>query len=257
VILTIDIGNSNIVLAVFEGDNIVKRWRIITDRNKSKDEYNIVLKQLMKTDSVNVGDIKGVILSSVVPEVTFAIKGAVEFLNAKTLVVGDDNVKLDLVIKNQTGRKIGSDILMNIVAGKKRFKENFIIVDMGTATTFDVALQNSEYVGSIIAPGISVFSHGLHDLCSQLPLIEIKKPSLFIGGGTIDAMQSGVYYGYLGMVREILKRIREEFQPVSLKTYITGGISNVFVHDLISVDGIYTDLTSEGLNETWRMNNAK
>ena len=152
-ILTVDIGNSNIVLAIFDKDKIIKKWRIITSKTKSKDEYAIVIQQLMKADEIDFTKIKGIVLSSVVPEISAIFRDSLEFLNTKILTIGDKSVKLGLKIKKGLESEVGSDILMNIVAGKKKFKENFIIIDMGTATTFDIALKDAEYAGISLAVG--------------------------------------------------------------------------------------------------------
>lgn len=254
-ILTVDIGNSNIVFTIFKNKELFKKWRIITDKNKSKDEYSMVIKQLMKTDEISSDEIEGIVISSVVPEITTIFKEALSFLNVKILVVGDKSVKTNLDMDPNILSEVGSDIMMNIVGGKKRFKENFVIIDMGTATTFDIALKDGYYVSSIITPGIAMFNHGLHNSCSQLPLVEVKRPDKFLGKNTSDAIKSGVYYGYIGMIKEIISNIKEEFKDINLKFYITGGLSVVFLRDLDVIDGIAPDLTCEGLQEVWYMNN--
>lgn len=254
-ILTVDIGNSNIVLAIFDKDKIIKKWRIITSKVKSKDEYSMIIQQLMKADEIEFSKINGIVLSSVVPEINAIFKDSLKFLNAKIMAIGDKSVKLGLKIKKGLESEIGSDILMNIVAGKKKFKENFIIVDMGTATTFDIALKDAEYAGSIIAPGVQLSALSLHSSCSQLPLIEVKKPDHFMGVNTNEVLKSGIYYGYIGSIKEIVSQIQSNFSDTKFKIYLTGGLSPIFIQDLNFIDGVYPDLTSEGLNEIWHLNN--
>lgn len=253
-ILTVDIGNSNIVLALFDGDNIVKKWRLITDISKSKDEYSLVIQQLMRANDIQPKKIKGIVMSSVVPEITPIFKESLKFLNKRILTIGDKGVRTNLVIKKTIQSEIGSDILMNIVAGKKRFKENFIIIDMGTATTFDIAVEKGIYAGSIITPGVKLSTKFMHDVCSQLPLVEIKKPNTFLGNNTVSVIQSGIYYGYIGTVKEIISQIKKSFKNIKFKVYLTGGLSPIFIQDLNFIDGIFPDITSEGLNEVWKMN---
>lgn len=254
-ILTVDIGNSNIVLAIFDKDQIMKKWRIITSKEKSKDEYAMVIQQLMKADEVDFTKIEGIVLSSVVPEISAIFRDSLDFLNAKVITVGDKSVKLGLKIKSGLESEVGSDILMNMIAGKKRFKENFIIIDMGTATTFDIGLKDAEYAGSIITPGVQLSALSLHKSCSQLPLIEVKKPDYFMGTNTNEVLKSGIYYGYIGLIKEIISQIQNNFKDTKFKVYLTGGLSKIFIQDLNFIDGVYPDLTSEGLNEVWNLNN--
>ncbi|MDD2840292.1 MAG: type III pantothenate kinase [Rickettsiales bacterium] len=254
-ILTVDIGNSNIVLTIFSGEHVFKKWRILTNKSGSKEEYEIIIKQLMKVDEFDYNIIEGIAFSSVVPEIDNDFLEALKFLNKKILKVGDNNVKLNVEYKKEFEDEIGQDILMNIIAGKKRLKENFIVIDMGTATTFDVAVKDGEYVGSVIAPGAKLGSAMLHKFCSQLPEIEIKKPHKILGLNTKVLIQSGLYYGYIGTIKEIVQQIKNEYKDINFKICITGGLSVVFVHDLKFIDEYCPDLTAEGLNEFWYLNN--
>jgi len=253
-ILTVDIGNSNITLTIFKENKKVTEWRIITDKKKSCDEYSIVVKQLIKSDNISIDDIKGIMLSSVVPDITRTFQSALSFLKAEIKTVGDKSVKTNVKISKDINDEIGADILMNIIAGKNRFKENFVIIDMGTATTFNIALKDGEYVGSVITVGANASAEMIHQRCSQLPLIEVKKPKNFVGNNTADALKSGIYYGYLGLLKEIISKIKETYKDYNLKFYLTGGLSKIFLPDLPFVDGIFPDLTCEGLNEVWKMN---
>ena len=253
-ILTADVGNSNIVLAIFDNDEIIKQWRIVTVKDKSKDEYQMVIEQLMDIAKIDIKKIEGIVISSVVPELNFVLPEALSFITNKILVLGDNGVKTNVKIKSVNERKIGSDIIANIVAGKSYCKENFIIVDMGTATTFDIAVQNGDYAGSIILTGANLCVDALHKAASQLPLIEVKKPNQYLGNTTIDMMKSGIYYGYIGAIKEIISQIKNTFPDIQFKIFLTGGVSKVFVHDLQFVDAVLPDLTSVGLNEIWKIN---
>lgn len=254
-ILTVDVGNSNIVLTIFSGEKVFKKWRIITDKTAPKEEYETIFMQLMKFNDFDTGNIEGIVYGSVVPEVDNSLLGALKFLNKRIINVGDKNTKLNLKVRKEIeGELIGQDIIVNIIAGKKKFKENFIIIDMGTATTFDVALADGEYAGSVIAPGAKLGGTALHTFCSQLPEVEIKKPEKVLGSNTEVLMQSGLYYGYIGLIKEIVEQIKREYKHVNFKIYITGGLSVVFIHDLKFVDGFCPNLTCEGLNEVWYIN---
>lgn len=252
-ILTVDIGNSNVVLTVFSGENVFKKWRILTNKIGSKEEYEVIIRQLMKVDEFDYNIIDGIVFSSVVPEVNNSCLGALKFINKKIIKIGDDNIKTGVKYSKEF-KDVGYDILMNIVAAKKRFKENFIVIDMGTATTFDVAAKDGEYIGSVIAPGANLGSAMLHKFCSQLPEVEIKKPHKVLGINTKVLMQSGLYYGYIGTIKEIVHQIKNEYKDINFKICITGGLSIIFVHDLKFIDGYFPDLTAEGLNEVWYIN---
>lgn len=256
-ILAVDIGNSNIVLALFEGRSIIYNWRIITEKNKSADEYEIIIKQLFSVVGVDTSKIKGAVISSVVPEVNAIFKNSLNFLNVKIISLGDKNINFGVKISDKVRSNVGQDILMNILSGKIKFKENFIIVDMGTAITFDIAVKDGEYVGSIIAPGVNLATNALHSCCSLLPLIDIKKPEKVVGKNTEDVMRSGVYYGYIGLVKEIISRIKGQFCDIDFRVYLTGGLSSVFVEDLDFIDGICPNLTIEGINAAWYLNNEE
>lgn len=256
-ILTVDIGNSNIVLSLFNGENVEKSWRVITYKDKSRDEYDIIIKQLLKAHDVQLNDIEGIAISSVVPEVTQIIKDALKFINVKIMVVDDEGIETNIKMSDNIKKEVGSDIQMNIIAGKKRFKENFIIIDMGTATTFDIAVKDGEYVGSIIMPGAKLYNDTLYNNCSKLPFVEIKKPKKFLGSNTTEVMQSGVYYGYIGAIKEIISQIQKNFSNIKFKIYLTGGLSPVFLEDLKFIDAIYPNLTSEGILEVWNINKNK
>lgn len=254
-ILTIDVGNSNIVLTIFDAENVVKKWKIVTDRETTKEEYELIIKQIMASNDFDYKKIDGIVYSSVVPEIDKSLLSGIKFIKAKIIKIKDQTTKLNLKFKENIKDKIGEDILMNLVAAKKKYKENFIAIDMGTATTFSIATKNGEYQGTIIAPGANLSAMALHNHCSLLPEVEIKKPKDFIGNTTKDLMQSGLFYGYIGMIKEIIAKIKEEYKNTKFKICITGGLSVVFVHDLKFIDDYFPYLTAEGLNEVWYLNN--
>lgn len=254
-ILTIDVGNSNIVLTIFDVENVVKKWKIVTDRETTKEEYELIIKQIMASNDFDYKKIDGIVYSSVVPEIDKSLLSGIKFIKAKIIKIKDKTIKLNLKFRENVEDKIGEDILMNLVAAKKRYKENFIAIDMGTATTFSIVGKGGEYQGTIIAPGANLSAKGLSEHCSLLPEIEIKKPKNFIGNTTKDLMQSGLFYGYIGMIKEIVAKIKEEYKNTKFKICITGGLSIVFVHDLKFIDDYFPHLTAEGLNEVWYLNN--
>lgn len=254
-ILTIDVGNSNIVLTIFDAENVVKKWKIVTDRETTKEEYELIIKQIMASNDFDYKKIDGIVYSSVVPEIDKSLLSGIKFIKAKIIKIKDKTTKLDLKFKKDIKDRPGEDILMNVVSAKTRYKENFITIDMGTATTFSIVGKGGEYQATIIAPGANLSAMALHNHCSLLPEVEIKKPKNFISNTTKDLMQSGLFYGYIGMIKEIVAKIKEEYKDTKFKICITGGLSVIFVHDLKFIDDYFPNLTAEGLNEVWYLNN--
>ena len=254
-ILTVDVGNSNITMGIFDDENIVKKWRIITNKTLGKGEYELIIKQLMISNDFDYKKIDGIVYSSVVPEIDKNFLSAIKFIKAKVLKIDEKTTKLNLKFRKNIKDKVGQDILMDVVAARKKYDENFIIIDMGTATTFSIVGNDGEYEGTIIAPGANLSAMALHKYCSLLPEVEIKKPQELIGNTTKDLVQTGLFYGYIGIIREIVSKIQEQYKDTKFKICITGGLSVVFVHDLKFIDDYFPNLTLEGLNEVWYLNN--
>jgi len=253
-ILTVDIGNSNVVLAFFNGEEIVYNCRFTTRKDeKNSAQYEVEIKEFFAKNNLKNSDIEGVVLSSVVPEITNIVKGALGFLGYRILVIGESNVNLNINFQINNPEQIGSDILMNIIAGKKLFGENFIIVDMGTATTFDIAGKNGDFIGAVIAPGVRLSCKALSDCCSKLPECLIGLPEMAIAKNTRDAMNAGIYFGHIGVIREITNRIKAEYE-CDMKICLTGGMSYKFGQNMDFIDVIDPDLTLRGLKLVWEMN---
>jgi len=253
-ILTVDIGNSNVVLAFFKEEEIVYNCRFITRKDeKTSENYEKEIKDFFQQNNIKNSDIEGLVISSVVPEITDIVKKALEFLSVKTLLVGDDDVNLNIKFQINDSKKVGSDILMNIVAGKKMFGENFIIVDMGTATTFDIAGKNGDFIGVVIAPGVKLSCKALTDGCSKLPEFRIELPETSIGTNTKEAMNAGIYFGHIGAIKGITDRIKAEYGQ-DMKICLTGGMSYKFGKNMNFVDEIDPNLTLKGLKLVWDMN---
>lgn len=253
-LLTVDIGNSTICFTTFSNGKLGNSWKIITIKDKDAQYYSSVLQELMRLDNFDTNKITDVIMCSVVPELTEAIKEALSFLNQKIIIVGEDGVKTNIKISKDIKDKVGTDIIADIAAAKKIYKENFIVIDMGTAVTVNIALKGGEYFGSAFLAGSQLSVKTLSEACSQLPLVEVKKPNVFIGTNTEDAIKSGTYYGYLGAIKEIVGNIKEKYSNVEFKIILTGGKSSVFLYDLKFVDIVVPDLTAQGLYEIWKLN---
>jgi type III pantothenate kinase len=234
VLLSIDIGNTNIVLGLFEGEEVKKKWRLLSDIQKSCDDYAVDIIELFLTEKIDCMQVSGVMIASVVPTLTDKIEAAVrKFVNENVpvLVVGHKNVELGIEIKLANKKEVGADRLVNAVAGFEKFGGNLIIIDFGTATTFDVVGAEGEYLGGVIAPGVNLSLKALYDMTAQLPKISLKAQKNVIGKSTVEAMNSGVYFGYISMVEGMIAKIEAELGAKTTKI-ITGGLAEIFYEPL-------------------------
>lgn len=257
-LLTFDIGNTNIVIGLFDGDKLTKQWRLPSSSQKTADDYAIDIIELFLIDKIDCLKITGCIIASVVPALTSKIQEATaKFVNSevKILTVGDGKIRLNIEIKLTNKKEVGADRLVNAIAGYKKFGGNLIIIDLGTATTFDVVGKNGEYLGGVIAPGINLSLKALHDMTAQLPRISVKKQKNVIGKNTVEAMNSGVYFGYISLLEGIIAKIEHELGEKTIRI-ITGGLAEIFKEALVnSIDHHEPDLTIEGLKIIYDQNN--
>lgn len=210
ILLVIDIGNTNIVLGIFKDDELIFEWRISTDLRKTSDEYALTLRQALEYSNVKKSDIKEAIIGSVVPNLMPTIPKAVKkYLGIEPLIV-DENIKTGIVNKYASPREVGVDRIINAVSACKKYSTPVIIVDIGTAITFDYISGNKEYLGGAIAPGIAISSEALFMKTAKLPKIEIEMPNKVIGDSTVKSMQSGVVFGFIGLIDYIIEKILEE-----------------------------------------------
>jgi type III pantothenate kinase len=254
-ILTFDIGNTNIVIGLFKEKKLTHKWRILSNGSKTEDDYAVDLVELFLTNKIDCLEVTGAIIASVVPMLTSKISDAVKkFTNCKVLVVGEDaKLNIDILVKNKN--EVGADRLINSIAGYKKFGGNLIVIDFGTATTFDVVGGKGEYLGGVIAPGINLSLKALHDMTAKLPKISVKKQNHVIGKNTVEAMNSGVYFGYISLVEGMINRIEKEYGHKTIRI-ITGGLSEIFKDALNEViDHHEPDLTLNGLQNVYSLNN--
>jgi len=252
-LLTVDIGNTNIVLGVYRGEELVAHWRLATMPQKSVDEYGIQIKSIMINDRIDPLEINGFIISCVVP----ALQGTFEeiskrYFNINPLIVGP-GIKTGMSILYDNPREVGADRIVNSVAAFTKYKQALIIVDFGTATTFDCVNTKGEYMGGVIAPGVQISAEALFLNASKLPRVEIIKPKTVLGKNTIHSMQSGCVYGYVGLVDGIVQRLRVEMNcPV--KVLATGGLASLIAEDSTAIESVEPFLTLEGLRILFSMN---
>jgi type III pantothenate kinase len=245
-LLAIDCGNTNTVFSIWNSTGFVATWRIATDHKRTADEYFVWLSSLMaltKTEAT----ITEAIISSTVPRVVFNLRVLCDrYFGCRPLVVGKPECRLPVAPRVDQGTTVGPDRLVNTVAGFNRHGGNLIVVDFGTATTFDVVDHDGAYVGGVIAPGVNLSLEALHMAAAALPHVDVTKPTRAIGTNTVACMQSGVYWGYIGLVEGIVREVRRE-RVVAMKVIATGGLASLFAQGTELFDAIEDDLTMHGL----------
>ncbi|MEZ5331355.1 MAG: type III pantothenate kinase [Thermoanaerobaculia bacterium] len=245
-LIVIDLGNTNADLGVFRGEELVAHFRLGSDRERTSDEYGATVASLLRSRGLAVEEAEGVVVSSVVPQLTPAfVRLAREYLGREPLVV-EPGVKTGLPIRSDNPAEVGADRIVNALAARERYGAPVVVVDFGTATTFDVVNAAGEYVGGIIAPGLTISADALVRHASRLFQVDIRKPAQVVGRTTVGAMQSGLYYGYAGLVDGILDRLFEEVR--GLRTVVaTGGNAPLIAEASRHIHEIAPNLTLEGL----------
>jgi len=252
-LLVIDIGNSNIVLGLYHGEELKFHWRIATDRNKTEDEYGMLVRSLFVSVGLTMEQVEGVIVSSVVPPLNVVVERlCTKYFQKKPLVVGP-GVKTGLNIKYEYPREVGADRIVNAVAAIHEYGTPLIIVDFGTATTFCYVDEQGQYWGGAIAPGIGISTEALVSRAAKLPRIEIARPPSVVGRNTITAMQSGIYYGFVGQVEGIVKRMIAEYKT-SPTVVATGGHAPLIANETDCIHVVDHNLTLKGLRLIYERN---
>ncbi|MBI1300492.1 MAG: type III pantothenate kinase [Alphaproteobacteria bacterium] len=254
-LLAIDVGNTNTVFATFQEDELTYSWRCETLRSRSADEYAVFLKQLFDLEKLSLSNIKDVIISSVVPDTTFHLEQFCEkYIKHKPLFVSDDIVDIKINLDNPG--ELGADRLVNAIAVITHYSVPAIVLDFGTATTFDVIDKNGVYCGGVIAPGIRLSAQALTQAAAKLPQINIDKPKRTIGKSTRSAMKSGMYWGYLGMIEKIVDQIKSEMND-DMTVLATGGLAPLYASSTNHIDVVDDNLIFKGLLEIYKNNKDK
>lgn len=252
-ILVIDVGNTHTVLGIYNDKKLENYWRISTDLDKTEDEYGMLLKNLLSNSKLNFSDIKSVVISCVIPPVSWILKKmSKDYFKVTAIVVGP-GTKTGICIKLDNSKEVGADRIVNAIAAYELYGGPVIIVDFGTATTFCAIDKEGNYLGGAIAPGIEISAEALAEKTAKLPKIEISKPKCSIGTNTILAMQSGIFFGYLGLTNELIRRIKRELGEDSL-VVATGGEAEMIGNATKQIDKINPFLTLEGLRLVYEMN---
>jgi type III pantothenate kinase len=246
----LDAGNTNIVLGIFDGDNLLVQWRIGTDPKRTADEYGIQVLNLFSMNNMNIKDIDGVIISSVVPNIMYSVEHMIrKYFDLKPIVVGP-GVKTGINIKYDNPKSVGADRIVNAVASHEIYKRSLIIIDFGTATTFCAVTRKGNYLGGAICPGLKISSDALVEKAAKLPRIELIKPPAIICKNTITSMQAGIVYGYIGQVDYIVNKMKKEIMELGeLEPYVvaTGGLASMIADESDTINEINRNLTLIGL----------
>lgn len=253
-LLAINSGNTNCVFALFEGDEKRAVWKISTDHRRTADEYAVWLTQLMALEGLRPADVAACIVSNVVPPVTFDLKTLCRrYFRCEPMFILEPGVDLGIKVLIDFPQEVGADRVVNAIAGKDRFGAPLIVVDIGTAATFDIVDRDGNYCGGAIAPGINLSLKALEMAAAKLPHIAIRRPERVIGKATVPAMQSGLFWGYVGLIEGLVSRIRAEFgEP--MRVVATGGLSPLFDGATDVIEAIDPDLTLWGLRLVHKRN---
>ncbi len=245
-LLVIDVGNTNIVLGVFDDKNLVGHWRMTTKTPRTSDEYGLFICNLLQNKQINTKNIKHVIIASVVPNLMYSLtSGIIKYFSIEPVIVGP-GVKTGINIRTDNPKEVGADRIVDIVSAYYTYGGPAIIIDFGTATTYDVVTKDGVFFAAITSPGIKISANALWQKSAKLPEIEIKKPQSILATNTITSMQAGLVYGYIGQVEYIVRKIKEEMKK-ELKVIATGGLGKVIYKETNVIDIFDPLLTLNGL----------
>jgi len=252
-LLTIDVGNSNTVLGVFEGASLLAHWRLTTRREQTADEYGILVRNLFATSGLDPARVDAVALASVVPPLTpVLVELARQYLGQEALVIGP-GVNTGMPILYEPPGDVGADRIVNGVAAFAAYGGPVIVVDFGTATTFDVITRRGEYRGGVICPGIGISADALFQRAARLPRVDVRNPGRVVGRSTVESMQSGLYFGYGAMCEGLIARIRAELGERA-RVVATGGLAETLAAEIPSIEAVDPVLTLTGLRLIWERN---
>lgn len=252
-LLTIDVGNTNLTLGLYEGDQLVRHWRLATDHTRMPDEYGLQFLGLLENAGRSIQDLTGISLASVVPPLTMRVVQACrEYLRQEPLVV-DAGIKTGIKIRYEDPRAVGADRVCDAVAVMKLYGGPACVVDFGTATTFNAITREGDYLGGAITAGVNLAAEALYTHAAKLPRIDLQRPPSVIGRNTVHAMQSGLLFGYVSMVEGMVARFRAELGD-DMKVVATGGLAEVVAKETPVIQHIAPWLTLDGLRILWELN---
>jgi type III pantothenate kinase len=252
-LLAIEQGNTNTLFAIHDGRDWVAQWRASTESSRTADEYAVWLMQLVQLQGLGLDAFKACIISSVVPQSIFNLRNlSRRYLKVEPLVIGD-NAELGIEVRIEKPSEAGADRLVNAIGGFMSYGGPLIIIDSGTATTFDVVGADGAFEGGVISPGVNLSMQALHTAAAKLPRVAIQRPERIIGKDTVEAMQAGVFWGYIGLIEGLISRIKQDYGH-PMKVIATGGIVSLFEGATDAIDVFDGDLTIRGMLEIYRRN---
>lgn len=253
-IFVMDVGNTNTVLGVYRGKTLLSHWRMGTDREKTSDEFGMFMVNLFNYEQIDIREVRAVVIASVVPPIMYSLEHAVrKYFKLEPVIIGP-GIKTGINIKTENPREVGADRIVNAVAAYEIYGGPVIIVDFGTATTFCAVSSKGEYLGGAICPGVKISAEALFQRAAKLPRIDLVKPEAVIGKNTVLSMQSGIFYGYIGQVDYIVRRMKDEMKEAGVKVVATGGIARMFAAESETIDEVNSLLTLEGLRIIYERN---
>jgi len=253
VILVMDVGNTQTTVGLYRGETLIHHWRLTTARHRSQDEWGTLFHSLFHFNDLPMDEVNGVAVCSVVPPADLPIRDMVKRYFGRTPLFIAPGIKTGLKIHYDSPTEVGADRVVNAVATFHKYKTPAIVVDLGTATTFDMLGEVGDYMGGVIAPGLGISAEALFERAAKLPKVEILKPQRVIGRSTVASMQSGLFWGYVGLIEGILKRMKREYGEV--KTVLaTGGLAPVVAPEVKAIDAVDEDLTLEGIRILFEKN---
>jgi type III pantothenate kinase len=253
-ILVMDVGNTNIVLGVYEGKKLLISWRMATDKERTSDEFGMFIVSLFNNEKLDILDVEATIIASVVPQIMYSLEHAIRKYFKKEPIVVGPGIKTGINIKYENPREVGADRIVNAVAGFELYGGPLIVVDFGTATKFEAISSKGEYLGGAICPGVRISADALFQRASKLPRIELSKPENVIGRNTVSNLQSGIVYGHIGQVEYIVNRMKKEMNEEKVKVIATGGMARLIAGGAEAIDEINSQLTLDGLRIIYERN---
>ncbi len=253
-LFVIDVGNTHIASGVYKKDKLINSFRVRTEKSRTADELGMLFLSFFKYYNIDVSDIRGIAISNVVPPLTLTINMMCKkYFNRDPFFVGP-GIKTGMPILYDNPKEVGADRIVNAVAAYKKYKKSLVVIDFGTATTFDCVSKKGEYLGGVIIPGIEISLEALAERTAKLPKIELTTPDRVIGKNTISAIQAGIIFGYAGMIDAICEKIKKEMGDKNIGFYATGGLANVISKETRYIEVVEPNLTLEGLKILYEMN---